>query len=44
MPNEIPVWDSVHADYYQAELIQGIEIVNEKVYYPLAYQWRWRKT
>jgi len=39
MPNEIPVWDSVHADYYQAGLIQGIEIVNEKAYYPLAYQW-----
>ncbi len=43
MPNEIPVWDSVHADYYQAGLIQGIEIVNEKAYYPLAYQWALEK-
>jgi hypothetical protein len=43
MPNEIPVWDSVHAAYYADGLIHGIEIVNEKSYYPLAFQWALEK-
>lgn len=39
MPNEIPVWDKVHDEYFKIGLIQGIEIVNGTSYYPLTFQW-----
>ena len=37
--NEIPIWYNEHSWLLSQGLIQGIEIVNEKSYYPLAHQW-----
>ncbi len=42
-PNEIPIWYSEHDELLQAGLFQGIEIVNEYSYYPLAFQWAQEK-
>ncbi|MBI9038258.1 MAG: discoidin domain-containing protein [Bacteroidales bacterium] len=38
-PNEIPIWYDEHSDIFQKAWMNGIEIVNEFSYYPLAYQW-----
>lgn len=38
-PDEIPVWDAVQDSVFDMGLMQGIEIVNEYSYYPLAFQW-----
>lgn len=37
--NEIPVWYTEHSWLLENDLIKGIEIVNEKSYYPLSHQW-----
>lgn len=37
--NEIPLWYKEHSWLLHEKLIQGIEIVNERSYYPLAYRW-----
>jgi len=39
MDDEVPVWYAEHSWLYSRGLIQGIEIVNENSYYPLAHQW-----
>lgn len=36
---EIPIWYSEHSWLLKNKLIQGLEIVNERSYYPLAHQW-----
>lgn len=38
-PDEIPIWYDEHSELMQNGSFQGIEIVNEYSYYPLAYQW-----
>jgi hypothetical protein len=38
-PEEIPIWYQEHSWLLEQKLIQGIEIVNERSYYPLAHQW-----
>lgn len=42
-PNEIPIWYDEHSELFQNGSFQGIEIVNEYSYYPLAYQWALEK-
>lgn len=37
--NEIPIWYEEHSWLLSEGLIQGIEIVNENSYYPLAHKW-----
>jgi len=37
--NEIPIWYDEHSKILKNKWISGIEIVNEKSYYPLCYQW-----
>jgi len=37
--DEIPIWYKEHSELYHQGKMQGIEIVNERSYYPLAYQW-----
>lgn len=37
--DEIPIWYSEHTWLLERHLVQGIEIVNENSYYPLAHQW-----
>lgn len=43
LPNEIPVWSDMHSDLLNQGLFQGIEVVNEFSYYPLAFQWALEK-
>ncbi|MEN8225672.1 MAG: PHP domain-containing protein [Bacteroidota bacterium] len=38
-PDEIPIWYEEHSWLLSKGWIQGIEIVNETSYYPLAHQW-----
>ena len=38
-PDEIPIWYNEHSWLLSKGWIQGIEIVNENSYYPLAHQW-----
>jgi len=37
--DEIPIWYDEHSWVLSQGLIQGIEVVNENSYYPLAHQW-----
>jgi hypothetical protein len=37
--DEVPIWYAEHTEILKNKWIQGIEIVNENSYYPLAYQW-----
>ncbi|MFC2107684.1 Sb-PDE family phosphodiesterase [Bacteroidota bacterium] len=37
--DEIPIWYKEHSQLYNDEMFSGIEIANEKSYYPLSYQW-----
>ena len=37
--NEIPIWYKEHSWLLGQNMFHGIEIVNEKSYYPLAHQW-----
>ncbi len=37
--DEIPIWYKEHSELYNAGMFKGIEIVNERSYYPLSYQW-----
>lgn len=37
--DEIPIWYEEHSWLLSLGLIQGLEIVNENSYYPLAHQW-----
>ncbi len=38
-PDEIPVWYDEHTEIFSQNLAQGMEIVNERSYYPLAFRW-----
>lgn len=38
-PQEIPLWYDEHTELLKSGWFQGIEIVNEYSYYPLAFQW-----
>jgi hypothetical protein len=38
-PDGIPRWYPEHTEIYEKGWMQGIEIVNENAYYPLAYKW-----
>ena len=38
-PDEIPIWYDEHSEIFQNGWMNGIEIVNEFSYYPLAYHW-----
>ena len=38
-PNEIPIWYDEHTEILEKGWVQGLEIVNEKSYYPLALTW-----
>ncbi|MDZ7319805.1 MAG: PHP domain-containing protein, partial [candidate division KSB1 bacterium] len=42
-PNEIPIWYNEHTELLQQGLFQGLEIVNEYSFYPLALQWALEK-
>ncbi|MFC1555756.1 Sb-PDE family phosphodiesterase [candidate division KSB1 bacterium] len=37
--NEIPIWYDEHTEIYKNGWMHGMEIVNERSYYPLAHQW-----
>lgn len=37
--DEIPIWYKEHSQLYHDGLFSGIEIANERSYYPLSYQW-----
>lgn len=37
--NKIPVWYDIQSQLYEKGWIHGMEIVNSKSYYPLAYKW-----
>lgn len=43
-PNEIPVWHEEHTKIYNSGYMQGIEIVNDNSFYPLALKWANEKT
>lgn len=38
-PNEIPVWYEEHTEIFQNGWAEGMEIVNERSYYPEAHKW-----
>jgi hypothetical protein len=38
-PDEIPIWYDEHTEIFSKGLAQGMEIVNERSYYPLAFRW-----
>jgi len=38
-PNIIPIWYDEHEEIYKNGWMHGMEIVNEKEYYPLAQKW-----
>ncbi|MBL7111807.1 MAG: histidinol-phosphatase [Bacteroidales bacterium] len=38
-PDEIPIWYDEHSRLYDEGHMHGMEIVNERSYYPLAHQW-----
>lgn len=42
-PGEIPIWYNEHSELLQQGLFQGLEIVNEYSFYPLALQWALEK-
>jgi len=42
-PYEVPIWYDEHTQLYQQKIMQGIEVVNYKSYYPLAFQWALEK-
>ncbi len=37
--DEIPIWYDEHSEIFQKGWMNGVEIVNEFSYYPLAYRW-----
>lgn len=37
--NKIPVWYDIQSKLYEKGWMHGMEIVNSKSYYPLAYEW-----
>lgn len=39
MPDTIPKWFPEHTELYEKGWIHGIEIVNNREYYPLAFKW-----
>jgi hypothetical protein len=42
-PNEQPIWYAEHDEILQNKWMQGIEIVNERSYYPEAFRWALEK-
>ena len=38
-PNIIPIWYVEHEEIYKNGWMHGVEIVNEREYYPLAQKW-----
>jgi hypothetical protein len=42
-PHEIPIWYDEHTELLRQGLFQGLEIVNEYSFYPLALQWALEK-
>ena len=38
-PDGIPRWYQDHTDLYEKDWMHGIEVVNEREYYPLVHQW-----
>jgi hypothetical protein len=38
-PGEIPIWYDAHTRLFEEGHMHGMEIVNERSYYPLAHQW-----
>lgn len=38
-PDEIPIWYDEHTEIFQKGWVKGMEIVNERSYYPKAHQW-----
>jgi hypothetical protein len=38
-PDGVPRWYDIHTQLYEKGWMHGIEIVNEKEYYPLVHQW-----
>ena len=38
-PDEIPIWYDEHTEIFQKGWAKGMEIVNERSYYPKAHQW-----
>lgn len=39
MPDNIPIWDSIHDALYKNGLFNGIEVVNQYYYSPLTFSW-----
>ena len=42
-PDGVPRWYPEHTEMYEKGWMQGIEVVNENDYYPLAYKWALEK-
>jgi len=38
-PDDIPVWYDIHSEIFNKGWMNGIEIVNNNYYYPLAFKW-----
>jgi len=38
-PDGVPKWYPIHTEIYDNKMLHGIEIVNDKDYYPLAHRW-----
>ncbi len=43
MPDNIPVWDSIHEAVFNSGMMNGIEIVNSYYYSPLVFSWANKK-